>query len=67
MLRFGLVYVEEQSKDGQMQLQKHVMRYPQYFATRAIEETIAKVSRRALSGIHKVQVRLPWLSSIFAI
>lgn len=42
MLRFGLVYVEEQSKDGQMQLQKHVMRYPQYFATRAIEETIAK-------------------------
>ena len=42
MLSFGLVYVEEESKDGQMQLQKHVMRYPQYFATRAIEETIAK-------------------------
>ena len=42
MLRFGLVYVEEESKDGQMQLQKHVMRYPQYFATRAIEETIVK-------------------------
>ena len=42
MLRFGLVYVEEESKDGQMQLQKHVMRYPQYFATRAIEDTIAK-------------------------
>lgn len=42
MFRFGLVYVEEESKDGQMQLQKHVMRYPQYFATRAIEETITK-------------------------
>ena len=42
MLRFGLVYVEEESKDGQMQLQKHVMRYPQYFAIRAIEETIAR-------------------------
>ena len=42
MLRFGLVYVEEESKEGQMQLQKHVMRYPQYFSTRAIEETIAK-------------------------
>lgn len=41
MLRFGLVYVEEESKEGQIQLQKHVMRYPQYFATRAIEETIA--------------------------
>ena len=42
MLRFGLVYVEEESKEGQIQLQKHVMRYPQYFATRAIEETIVK-------------------------
>lgn len=42
MLRFGLVYVEEESKNGQMQLQKHIMRYPQYFATRAIEDTIAK-------------------------
>ena len=42
MLRFGLVYVEEESKEGQMQLQKHIMRYPQYFASRAIEETIAK-------------------------
>ena len=42
MLRFGLVYVEEESKESQIQLQKHVMRYPQYFATRAIEETIAR-------------------------
>ena len=42
MLHFGLVYVEEESKEGHIQLQKHVMRYPQYFATRAIEETIAK-------------------------
>ena len=42
MLHFGLVYVEEESKEGQIQLQKHVMRYSQYFATRAIEETIAK-------------------------
>ena len=42
MLHFGLVYVEEESKEGQIQLQKHVMRYPQYFATRAIEETIVK-------------------------
>ncbi|MFC2769459.1 MAG: type I restriction endonuclease [Streptococcus gordonii] len=42
LLHFGLVYVEEETKDGQMQLQKHIMRYPQYFATRAIEETIDK-------------------------
>ncbi len=48
MLRFGLVYVEEESKEGQIQLQKHVMRYPQYFATRAIEETIAKGVKKAI-------------------
>ena len=48
MLRFGLVYVEEESKHGQMQLQKHVMRYPQYFATRAIEETIARGVKKGI-------------------
>jgi len=48
MLRFGLVYVEEESKDGHMQLQKHVMRYPQYFATRAIEETIARGVKKGI-------------------
>ena len=48
MLRFGLVYVEEESKDGQMQLQKHVMRYPQYFATRAIEETITRGVKKGI-------------------
>ncbi|WP_313094151.1 DEAD/DEAH box helicase family protein, partial [Streptococcus parasuis] len=37
MLRYGLVYVEERDKKGQIQLQKHAMRYPQYFATKAIE------------------------------
>lgn len=42
MLRFGLAYVEEEGKDGQRQLQKHVMRYPQYFATRAIKDMISK-------------------------
>ena len=67
MLRFGLVYVEEESKEGQIQLQKHVMRYPQYFATRAIEKPSQKVSKKVLSGIHRAQVRLPWLSSISAI
>ena len=41
MLRYGLVYVEETDEEtGQVHLQKHVMRYPQYFATKAIEQTI---------------------------
>ncbi|HFR4576362.1 TPA: type I restriction endonuclease [Streptococcus suis] len=37
MLRYGLVYVEERDEHDQIQLQKHAMRYPQYFATKAIE------------------------------
>ena len=42
LLRYGLAYVEEYSKDGTIQLQKHVMRYPQFFATKAIEDAIGK-------------------------
>ena len=37
MLRYGLAYVEEHSKDGTIQLQKHVMRYPQFLQQKAIE------------------------------
>ncbi|WP_029185956.1 DEAD/DEAH box helicase family protein [Streptococcus suis] len=40
MLRYGLVYVEERDKNEQVQLQKHAMRYPQYFATKAIEREL---------------------------
>lgn len=39
-LRFGIVYVDVVTKDGKPSLQKHIMRYPQYFATRKISEKI---------------------------
>ncbi|MEE6729855.1 DEAD/DEAH box helicase family protein [Pediococcus pentosaceus] len=39
-LRFGIVYVDVIAKDGKPSLQKHIMRYPQYFATRKISEKI---------------------------
>ena len=35
LLRYGLAYVEEHSKDGTIQLQKHVMRYPQFFCNKS--------------------------------
>ena len=41
-LRFGIVYVETTTKDGKPGLQKHIIRYPQYFATRKIAEKIAE-------------------------
>ncbi|MBW4361080.1 type I restriction endonuclease subunit R [Flavobacterium taihuense] len=45
ILKFALAYVEEE-KDGKSDLQKHIMRYPQLFATKAI-------SRKLSEGITK--------------
>lgn len=39
LLQFGIAYVEEE-KDGKLEIQKHVMRYPQFFATKAIEQKL---------------------------
>lgn len=35
LLEFGIAYVEEEV-DGKIEVHKHIMRYPQYFATKAI-------------------------------
>lgn len=42
LLKYGIVYVERSNKDGIIELQKHVMRYQQFFATMAIEDTLKK-------------------------
>lgn len=39
ILQYALTYVEDEN-DGIMTLQKHIMRYPQLFATKAIEQTL---------------------------
>jgi type I restriction enzyme R subunit len=43
VLRYGIAYVKEH--DG---LQKHVMRYPQFFATKAIENKIAEGVKKGI-------------------
>ncbi len=48
LLQYGFAYVERTDKNGIKALQKHVMRYPQYFATLAIEE---KLNKGAKNGI----------------
>ena len=40
LLKYGLAYVERTNKDGIKTLEKHVMRYPQFFATMAIEKKL---------------------------
>ena len=43
LLKYGIAYVEE--KNG---LEKHIMRYPQIFATKAIERTIEKGIKKGI-------------------
>lgn len=40
LLKYGFAYVERTNKDGIKVLEKHVMRYPQFFATKAIEQKL---------------------------
>lgn len=39
-LKYSIVYVNEPKDDGTVELQKHIMRYPQFFATKAIEKKL---------------------------
>jgi type I restriction enzyme R subunit len=39
ILNYALTYVEEE-RDGMKEIQKHIMRYPQLFATKAIEQKL---------------------------
>ena len=41
VLNYAIAYVDEES-DGVKTIQKHIMRYPQMFATKAIEATLEK-------------------------
>ena len=40
MLRYAIAYVERTNDKGLKELEKHIMRYPQFFATRAIENRL---------------------------
>lgn len=48
LLRYGLVYVDRVNDNGIIETEKHVMRYPQLFATKAIEERIASGGKKGI-------------------
>ena len=48
LLRYGICYVEKTNDNGAKELQKHVMRYPQFFATKAVEKTLAAGAERGV-------------------
>lgn len=42
LLKYGICYVEKTNEEGIKHLQKHVMRYPQLFATKAVDEALSE-------------------------
>lgn len=48
-LKYGLAYVREINQTtGETEIQKHIMRYPQYFATRAIQARLGEGVKRGI-------------------
>ena len=48
LLRYGICYVEKVNDKGVMRLQKHVMRYPQLFATKAVDRALSEGRRKGV-------------------
>ena len=48
LLHYGLVYVDRVESGGIRKLEKHIMRYPQIFATKAIERRIESGSKKGI-------------------
>lgn len=49
ILKYGICYVDEEDKDtGIVTIQKHIMRYPQFFATKAIKEKLDEGMKRGV-------------------
>ncbi|MDL2235949.1 DEAD/DEAH box helicase family protein [Christensenellaceae bacterium OttesenSCG-928-L17] len=49
LIKYGIAYVQYPDEDtGEIKLEKHIMRYPQFFATKAIEKTIESGKKRGV-------------------
>lgn len=48
LLRYGIAYVEKINKNGVVEIQKHIMRYQQLFATFAIEKKISEGVKKGI-------------------
>jgi type I restriction enzyme R subunit len=57
ILKYAFAYVEWTDDNGICHLEKHVMRYPQFFATLAIEKKLRSGVKKELFGIHKEAVK----------
>lgn len=46
ILQYGITYVDEVNDTWELVIQKHIMRYPQFFATKAIKNSIEEWEKR---------------------
>ena len=72
-LKYGLAYVEYDDEDGKHVLQKHIMRYPQFFASKAIQNKLDKGVKKGIiwhtQGSGKTALayfNVRWLTDYFA-
>lgn len=72
-LRFGIAYVEYDDEDGKHILQKHIMRYPQFFASKEIQKSLDKNIRKGIiwhtQGSGKTALayfNVRWLTNYFS-
>lgn len=59
LLKYAFAFVQQEAG-----IQKHIMRYPQIFATKAIEQRLDAGGARGSSGIRRVAGKRRWLSSM---
>ena len=48
LLKYGFAYVEYTDENGVWHLEKHVMRYPQFFASKAIQAALEQGTRKGI-------------------
>lgn len=47
-LQFGIAYVNEKNDKGELNLEKHIMRYPQFFASKAISKFLSEGKKKGI-------------------
>ncbi len=58
LLKYGICYKTTTNKDGIPQIEKHIMRYPQLFATLAIRDRLREGLRKGVIWHTQEVVRL---------
>lgn len=48
ILRYAFAYVEFEDDEGKYHLEKHIMRYPQFFASKAIQQKLSEGQRKGV-------------------